>query len=314
MMNRNCIIVAEKLAKRYGEFIAVDKISFCVKRGEIFGLLGPNGAGKTTIIRMLCCLTKITSGKAIIYGYNVIQNCKEIKKLIGVVPDQANLYSELTCLENLLFCGEMYGIPRKERLERAEELLRFFGLWEKRDAKFKDLSRGLKKRLTIAAALIHNPKVLFMDEPTSGLDIMSKRILWSKLLELSRKGLTVLLTTHNIREAFEICSRIAIINKGKIIAMGRPWELRSTFSAEGVIETLFHPRNPDVEELVNLPGVVKVYEKQGLLRIITSDTIATLEGLAKYARSKGFDIYTLSVRGIDAEELFIKIVGGTNVQ
>ena len=306
-----CIINVEGLTKKYGDFLAVDNISFCVRRGEIFGFLGPNGAGKTTTVRMLCGLTKVTSGRIIIDGYDAVRNPRKIKGLIGVVPDTPNLYWELTCLDNLLFSGEMYGIPRDERRERAEELLRFFGLWEKRNVKFKNLSRGLKKRLSIAAALIHNPRIVFMDEPTTGLDIMSKRLLWNRILELREKDkITIFLTTHNVREAFEICDRVAIIVRGRIAVIGEPWELRKMFSAEGIIEVSFRPSNPNINELTKLPGVVKVDRRGGIIRIITSNTVATLEKLASYASSRGLDIYSLSLRGVDAEDLFIKIVGG----
>ena len=302
-------MVAEGLVKKYGDLTAVDGVSFCVRRGEIFGLLGPNGAGKTSTVRMLCGLTRITEGRATISGYDVVKDYRRVKELIGVVPDLSNLYWELTCLENLLFCGEMFGIPRGERFRRAEELLKFFGLWGRRNDKFKDLSRGLKRRLTIAAALIHKPAIVFMDEPTSGLDVMSRRVLWGKIAELKRRGISILLTTHNVREAFEVCDRVAIINKGRIVAEGRPWELRNAFSAEGIIEVSFRPRNPDVGEVEGLPGVVRVEERQGLLKVITSDAAATVEELARFARSRGYELYLLNVRGVDAEELFLKIVG-----
>ncbi len=305
-----CIIEVKDLTKKYGDLVAVDNITFCVKQGEIFGFLGPNGAGKTTTVRMLCGLTRITSGKASIAGYDVVKDSRKVKELIGVVPDTPNLYWELTCLENLLFAGEMYGIPRDLRLKRAEELLRFFGLWEKRNVKFKNLSRGLKKRLSIAAALIHNPRVLFMDEPTTGLDVMSKRLLWNRILELNKRyGITIFLTTHNVREAFEICDRIAIIVRGKITVMGKPWELRKMFGAEGVIEVSFYPSNPDVHEISKLPGVIRVDKRGDMLRIFTSDVRITLEKLAVYAALNKLDIYTLNLRGMDAEELFIRIVG-----
>ncbi len=304
-----CVIVVEELTKKYGDLVAVKGINFCVRRGEIFGFLGPNGAGKTSTVRMLCGLTKITSGKAKIYGYDVARNHKNVKRIIGVVPESSNLYWDLTCLDNLLFCGEMFSVPREERLSRAIKLLKLFGLWGKRNVKFKNLSKGLKRRLTIAAALIHNPKILFMDEPTAGLDVFSKRMLWNRILGLKEKGVTIFLTTHNVREAFEVCDRIAIINKGRIVALGRPWELREAFSAKGIIEIVFHPNNPRVEEVSSLHGVIKVERKHELLKIVTYDTVRVLKEIAKLARSKGLDIYLLNVRGIDAEELFIKIVG-----
>ncbi|OYT53831.1 MAG: daunorubicin ABC transporter ATP-binding protein [Desulfurococcales archaeon ex4484_217_2] len=306
-----CVIVVEGLTKKYGDLVAVKGINFCVRQGEIFGFLGPNGAGKTSTVRMLCGLTKITSGEAKIYGYDVVRNHKNVKRIIGVVPESSNLYWDLTCLDNLLFCGEMFGVPREERLSRAIKLLKSFGLWDKRNVKFKNLSKGLKRRLTIAAALIHNPKILFMDEPTAGLDVFSKRMLWNKILKLKENGVTIFLTTHNVREAFEICDRIAIINKGRIVALGRPWELKRAFSPEGIVEAIFHPRNPKVEEISRLRGVIGVVEEKGLLKIITYDAVSVLEEIAKLAKSRRLDIYLLNVRGLDAEELFMKIVGGS---
>ncbi len=306
-----CIIVVKDLVKKYGEYVAVDHISFCVRRGEIFGFLGPNGAGKTTTIRMLSGLTRITGGKAVIDGYSVVEEHRMVKKVIGVVPDTPNLYSELTCLENLVFCGEMYGIPREERTRRAIELLRFFDLWKVRDLKFKELSRGLKKRLSIAAALIHDPRILFLDEPTTGLDVVSKRLLWRKIRMLNEKGVTIFLTTHNVREAFEVCDRIAFISRGRIVAIGSPHELRRMFSVEGVIEVSFQPKNPRIDEIHGLPGVESVEERRGVIRIAVSNTIDALEALLKFVKNRGFEIYMLSLKDVDAEELFIKIIGGS---
>jgi len=308
-----CAILVKDLSKKYGDLEAVKRITFCVKRGEIFGFLGPNGAGKTTTVRMLCGLTKIGGGKAWIEGYDVKKELKKVKSLIGVVPDSSNLYWELTCEENLVFCGEMQGVPLRERKRRAEELLKFFGLWERRGDKFKVLSKGLKRRLTIAASLMHAPKVLFMDEPTSGLDVFSKRNLWERILELRReRNVTIFLTTHNVREAFEICDRVAIINKGKIVAIGKPWELRKKLSASGVVEFLLKPC-PSIEEIETIPGVIRAEDKRGLVRAYTSDLLATIEGLAKYARTHGLELYMMNAGGADAEEVFIKMVGGEGI-
>ncbi len=313
MERKECAILVEGLSKRYGDLEAVKEISFCVKRGEIFGFLGPNGAGKTTTVRMLCGLTRIGGGKAWIEGYDVEKDLKKVKSLIGVVPDSSNLYWELTCEENLIFCGEMQGVPSRERKKRAEELLRFFGLWERKEDKFKALSKGLKRRLTIAASLIHRPKVLFMDEPTSGLDVFSKRSLWERILELRReRNVTIFLTTHNVREAFEICDRIAIINRGKIMATGKPWELRKELSASGVVEVLLKPR-PDLKEVEEIPGVVRAEARRDLIKAYTSDLLATIEGMAKYARTHGLELYMMNAGGADAEEVFVKMVRGEGV-
>ncbi len=304
-----CICRAEKLVKEYDGFRAVDGVSFCVHHGEIFGFLGPNGAGKTTTVRMLCGLTRITRGRAVIGGRDVSREPREVKKLIGVVPDISNLYAELTCRENLLFCGEMYGLSRRERERRADELLRFFGLERFRDTKFKNLSKGLKRRLTIAAALMHRPRLLFLDEPTLGLDVLSRRRIWMVIRELNRRGVTIFLTTHNIYEAFKLCSRIAIINRGRIVAIGTPDELRRMVAAQSVIEAVLSPM-PPLHEIKGLPGVLDAREAGEAVRITVSDLLAALSGLIDYARRNGLSITALTVREADAEEIFLSLLGG----
>ncbi len=312
-MASDCICRVENLTKDYDGFRAVDGISFCVRRGEIFGFLGPNGAGKTTTIRMLCGLTKITKGKAIIDGHDVRKESKTVKKIIGVVPDVSNLYMELSCWDNLVFCGEMYGVPRNERIRRAEELLRFFGLQRFRNMKFKNLSKGLKRRLTIASALIHNPKILFLDEPTIGLDVLSKRKIWRIITDLNKQGVTIFLTTHNIYEAFRLCHRIAIINRGKIIAIGKPDELRKMISAQEIIEISFTPHTPDISDLLNIKGVVSVKNINNTLKIVVDDTISALEGIISYVRKKGLSISMLNLKEADAEDVFLSLIGDKNV-
>ncbi|MCE4607224.1 MAG: ATP-binding cassette domain-containing protein [Desulfurococcales archaeon] len=306
----DCIITVRNLVKKYDNLQAVDHISFCVKKNEIFGFLGPNGAGKTTTVRMLVGLSNITEGEARIGGYDVVRDYKKVRRIIGVVPDISNLYSELTALQNLLFSAAMYGVPKKYRQERAEKLLKFFGLWKMRNFKFKNLSKGLKRRLTIAAALTHNPKILFLDEPTAGLDVMSRRVVWERILELNKSGVTIFLTTHNVYEAFHICDRINIINKGRIVASGTPVELGRKFSAKEVVEVAFQPVNPSVKELAkHVTGALSVKSEKDRIEIVTSNPIPVIEGLIQYAKLNKLNISMLSLRGADAEELFLQIVG-----
>ena len=309
---QECICRVEGLTKDYNGFRAVDGISFCVRRGEIFGFLGPNGAGKTTTIRMICGLTRITRGKVIIDGYDISREPRTVKKLIGVVPDISNLYSELSCWDNLIFCGEMYGVPRDERIRRAEELLEFFGLTRFKNKKFKTLSKGLKRRLTIAAALMHNPKILFLDEPTLGLDVLGKRKIWHIIKELNRRGVTVFLTTHNIYEAFRLSHRIAIINRGKIIAIGTPNDLRQMVAAEEVIDVSFTPNMPSLEDILEIKGVVRAKIVDNMFRLIVNDVLEALDGLVEFARRRGLNISLLSLRGADSEEVFLSLVGVGN--
>jgi len=301
-------IVVENLTKYYGDLLAVNGISFSVKWGELFGFLGPNGAGKTTTVRMLCGLTKISSGEAYVAGYSPIRELKLVKKVIGLVPDTSNLYPELTCWDNLIFTGEMYGLGREERVRRARELLEFFGLLDKKDSKFDQLSKGQKRKLTLAAALMHRPRILFLDEPTIGLDVRSRRMIWNMIRELNESGLTIFLTTHNIYEAFNLCDRIAVINRGEIIANGSPAELKRRFSGSEVLEVSFDGKM-SVEEISRIPGVIKASRSGESFMIMVSDPLSVMEEIVRKAKSKGISLNYVNLRGADAEEVFLKIIG-----
>jgi len=225
-MNKGMVIQTSNLTKFYGALLAVDHINFEVKKGEVFGFLGPNGAGKTTTIRMLTGLSKPTSGNASILGFDIHSGIINIKKLIGVVPEISNLYDELSGFDNLLFMAQLYGIPRTQRRKRAEELLKTFSLFERKDSLFRTFSRGMKRALTIAAALIHNPQILFLDEPTVGLDVLAARSLRNLISNLRRQGITIFLTTHYLEEADLLCDRVAIIVKGNILTIDTPENLK----------------------------------------------------------------------------------------
>jgi len=218
-LNNGKAIEVSDLTKYYGDLLAVDHISFAVQRSEIFGFLGPNGAGKTTTIRMLTGLTRPTSGRARVMSFDLASEVTRIKKHIGVVPETSNLYDELSAFDNLVFAMQLYGVPRAEWRPRAEELLARFRLSEKRDVPFAKLSRGMKRALTIAAALVHRPPLLFLDEPTTGLDVMSARNLRRMIAGLRDEGVTIFLTTHYLEEAERLCDRIAIIVKGHLVAL-----------------------------------------------------------------------------------------------
>jgi len=222
---RNVIEVRE-LTKNFGNFTAVDQINFEVKRGETFGFLGPNGAGKTTTIRMLTGLSKPTTGNATVLGFDIHSEIINVKKHIGVVPEISNLYDELSGTDNLMFLAQLYGIPRNQRKKRAMDLLKTFGLYERKDSLFRTYSRGMKRALTIAAALIHNPEVIFLDEPTVGLDVVAARTLRNLINGMRNQGATVFLTTHYLEEADFLCDRMAIIVKGKIVKTDTPSALK----------------------------------------------------------------------------------------
>ncbi len=226
-MNKNIVIQVSDLTKRYGEILAVDYINFEVEKGEVFGFLGPNGAGKTTTIRMLTGLSKPTDGKASILGLDINSQIVRIKKRIGVVPEISNLYDELSAMDNLIFMAQLYGVPALEREKKAQYLLKTFKLYERKDSFFRTFSRGMKRALTIAAALMHNPEVLFLDEPTVGLDVVASRSLRNLISNLRQQGVTIFFTTHYLEEASLLCDRVAILVKGKILAIDTPESLKA---------------------------------------------------------------------------------------
>ncbi|MDH5771319.1 MAG: ATP-binding cassette domain-containing protein, partial [Candidatus Bathyarchaeota archaeon] len=218
MQIENAIEVSN-LTKYYGELLAVDHTNFDVKGGEIFGFLGPNGAGKTTTIRMLTGVIKPNAGTASIMGYDILKEPLKAKQVMGIVPELSNAYPDLSAWHNLMFLGELYGVPKKRRQERAEELLKRLGLYERRSHLVKGFSKGMKQRLIICMALLNDPQILLLDEPTIGLDVQSARMIRDMIRELNKDGATVFLTTHNMEEANQLCDKIAIINHGKIAAI-----------------------------------------------------------------------------------------------
>lgn len=236
------IIRVEKLTKIFttdkdrAPLKAVDGIDFTVEEGEVFGFLGPNGAGKTTTIRMLTGLSRPTSGRASLLGLDLASDLPCIKKRIGVVPETSNLYDELTAFDNLMFAMQLYGVPYGERARRAEALLERFRLKEKRNTPFAKLSRGMKRALTIAAALAHRPPLVFLDEPTTGLDVMNARSLRQTIAGLRDEGVTVFLTTHYLEEAERLCDRVAILVKGRIVALNTVDNLRSDAQRRTILE------------------------------------------------------------------------------
>jgi len=249
------IIEVSDLTKFYRDFPAVNHINFKVKRGEIFGFLGPNGAGKTTTIKMLTGLIQPTEGTATIQGKDIRTQIVEIKKTIGVVTEDSNLYDELSVWDNLQFVGQLYGVPQVNREKRIGELLKRFDLESKREAKFATLSKGMKRKVTIAASLIHSPQIVFLDEPTTGLDVLSVRILRSMIKELKALGVTIFLTTHYIEEAEQLCDRVAILVKGTIKTVDTPENLIAMTSSKNLEEAFI--------EITGLKEEIMLVEKEG---------------------------------------------------
>ncbi len=259
-------LVVRQVAKRYGPITAVDGVSFAVHQGEIFGLLGPNGAGKTTLIRMLTTLTRPTAGELFVGGESVSKNPVAVKKLIGVVPQVNNLERELTGRENLVLHALLHRMPRGDRDRRVQELLDYVGLDGRADDRVQHYSGGMARRLLIARALMHRPPILFLDEPTVGLDPQTRRKIWDLIQVMNRSGVTVLLTTHYIEEAESLCHRVGIIDRGKLIALGTPRELKDRlgsfcvecFAGEGTRRVFFPARQDAKAHAGTLAGDVTV--------------------------------------------------------
>ncbi len=244
------VIEVVNLTKKYDNLTAVNDISFEINKGEIFGFLGPNGAGKTTTINMLIGMTKISSGNIYYNGKNLTKDIKKAQEIIGVVADESNLYDEMSGYDNLCFCGSLYGLSKFERETKAAELLKKFQLTEAANKKFKAYSKGMKRKLTIAAALIHNPRILFLDEPTTGIDVASVRQIRDMVTNLNEKGTTVFLTTHYIEEAERLCDRVAFINNGKIIKIDSVENLLSQTKEANIIEVVFETNSHNKDELL----------------------------------------------------------------
>ena len=291
-------IEVERLTKVYEQgqrgtipVVAVDHVSFQVQPGEIFGFLGPNGAGKTTTIRMLTGLTQPTLGRASILGFDLFQDVTCIKKQIGVVPERSNLYDELTAYSNLEFSMQLYGVPRAEWRPRAGELLEHFRLNEKHNVPFAKLSRGMKRALTIAAALAHRPPLIFLDEPTTGLDVMNARSLRKMIAGLRDQGVTVFLTTHYMEEAERLCDRIAIIVQGQIVALNTVEGLKKTTQNTNIIEITFECETGGVE--------TRRFEDRDVAKAVQM-------GLS---RAKGRRLLALNTIRPTLEDVFVRLTG-----
>ncbi len=310
-MSKENVIQASELTKFYGQILAVDHISFEVEKGEIFGFLGPNGAGKTTTIRMLTGLSKPTDGKASVLGFDVHSEIVKAKRHIGVVPEMSNLYDELSAMDNLLFMAQLYGVPRAQRRKRAEELLKTFGLYERRDSLFRTLSRGLKRALVIAAALIHSPEILFLDEPTVGLDVVAARSLRNLIGNLRQQGITIFLTTHYLEEADLLCDRVAILVGGRIVKTDSPRGLKAAAEEESVIEFSFGRETSRlVEDLSNrLLGVKVVAIDHDKVRIYGGTPTDVYANVFQFAKDKGLEIHAINSIKPSLEDAFIKVTG-----
>jgi ABC-2 type transport system ATP-binding protein len=295
------------LSKNWDKTKAVDEISFRVKQGEIFGFLGPNGAGKTTTIKMLVGLTKPSNGSAMVAGYDIVNDIRLVKQRIGVVPELSNLYDELTVTENLRFVSKLYHVKAEEREKRIFDLLELFQLSEYKDRGFAKLSKGLKRRVVLAAALVHNPEIIFLDEPTSGLDIMSARRLREIISGLSEQGVTIFLTTHYIEEAGLLCDRIALLVKGKIVKIDTPEGLKKMVQDTPILKVSYQG-NLDEAVLGEIWGE-NVYAMDGELFILTKDLTVSLKSLQRIVDEQGLTIQSIETMKPRLEDAFIQLTG-----
>ena len=290
-------IQVEDLTKYYGRpgsgVLAVDHVSFEVHRGEVFGFLGPNGAGKTTTIRMLTGLARPTAGQARVLGLDLSRDLPQIKKRIGVVPEASNLYNELTAFGNLVFSMQLYGVPRRERAHRADALLERFRLADKRDVPFARLSRGMKRALTIAAALSHRPEVVFLDEPTTGLDVVNARGLRQTIVGLRERGVTVFLTTHYLEEAERLCDHIALLVRGQIVALDTVDGLKAQVQETTAVE-------------VTLDGGPNGVETQ---RVVGEDVAAGVRAALARAEREGRRVMAINTVRPTLEDAFVQLTG-----
>lgn len=300
----------EQLTKRYGSFTALNGITFSVAEGEFFGFLGPNGAGKTTTINILTGLARPTSGTAWIAGYDCFRERKKVKELLGVVPDESNLYEDLNGFENLCFCGALYGMERQTRERRAKELLSTFGLEEVALKPFGAYSKGMKRKLTIAACLMHDPPILFLDEPTTGIDVASARQIRELIKNLNRQGKTVFLTTHYIEEAERLCDRLAFIVEGRIVTIGSLEELLHDFRRERILEFSFAEGIGEIRVPLEeaFPEIAVEVKGNKALRVHSKKPL-NLVPFINFFDDRKLTVYEAKLILPSLEEVFVKITG-----
>ncbi len=309
-------ITAEGLTKLYGKYLAVDHINFDVDEGEVFGFLGPNGAGKTTTIKMLNTLTRISAGRATIGGYDLSTRRNEVRRIIGLVPQDLTLDRDMTGMENLRIQAKLYDVPDRVAKEKIQELLKLVELDVVAGREVGTYSWGMQKRLELVMGLVNTPKVLFLDEPTLGLDAQSRASIWNYIMSLNRDSkVTIFLTTHYLEEADELCNRIAIINHGKIIAEGTPDQLKSKLGDEVVTIRLTKPCKEvgAAAALMAVPGVTGVEEEGHVCRVQTPDSESTVAKMVVALTNLGVAIESLNVSKASLNQVFMKTIGsGTN--
>jgi ABC-2 type transport system ATP-binding protein len=304
-------IEVRNIVKKFGDFTAVDGISFAIDHGEIFALLGPNGAGKSTLIRMLTTLIPSTSGSAEICGHDVVKEADAVRRLIGVIPQAMTSDLDLSVEENILIYAKLYGVPRERRRRLMGELLEAVELTKWKDKQVKNLSGGMRRRVEIARGLVHEPKIFFLDEPTTGLDPVSRVAVWEMLRQLKgTRDLTVFLTTHYMDEADKLCDRIGIVDHGKLVALDSPMKLKASISGTNILDVSF-PTTPAgwEDRMKSLPAVENVSGRDNVFRIATTNGPATTMALLEAAAQINLPVHSLSVQSTTLDDVFVHYTG-----
>ena len=300
-------VIVKDLEKRFGKFIAVNRISFDVAKGEIFGFLGPNGAGKSTTIRMLCGILSPTSGMGTVAGFDIRTETEKIKSNIGYMSQKFSLYEDLTVEENINFYSGIYRIPEGRKEERKSWVIEMAGLSEHRNSRTRILSSGWKQRLALGCAILHQPPIIFLDEPTSGVDPISRRKFWDLIYELSGKGVTVFVTTHYMDEA-EYCDRLALIYRGELIAIGTPDELKTKFMEEDVLEVFCERPQDAMDEIIKIEGIKEVALFGKGLHIVTEDSETATRAIKKLLEEKNYRIEHIKNIIPSLEDVFVSLI------
>jgi len=304
-------IDVRNIVKKFGDFTAVNGVSFTVDEGEIFGLLGPNGAGKSTLIRMLTTLLPPTAGTAVVSGFDIKADADGVRRSIGVIPQALTSDLELSVEENLIIFAKLYGVPRARRLKLIDELLAAVELTQWRSAPVKNLSGGMRRRVEIARGLVHEPRIFFLDEPTTGLDPVSRVAVWEMLRKIkSERDLTVLLTTHYMDEADKLCDRIAIVDHGELKALDSPLKLKTSIPGQNSLEVSFSAVPAGwIERLERLPEVQAVSSQDDIFRISTRNGPATTLALMEEAARADIGVQSLSVQSTTLDDVFVHYTG-----
>jgi ABC-2 type transport system ATP-binding protein len=304
------ILVVDGLIKKYGDQTAVAGISFSVRQGEVFGFLGPNGAGKTTTINVITGLARATSGSVRIAGFDGAREIKKAQRIMGIVPDESNLYDEFSGFENLCFCAALYGLPKARRERRAKDLLQQFGLDQAGKKRFGAYSKGMKRKLTIAAGIIHDPQVLFLDEPTTGIDVASARQIRQLIQTLNQKGTTIFLTTHYIEEAERLCQRVAFIVEGKLVRCGSLEELMRSVQQDHMVQFSFTDEIAHLKPALQAQFPDLAVEISGNRAIrFRSQNPLNVTPLMRFFEEKNLPVYEARILRPSLEEVFVTITG-----